>query len=62
MFEIHKSENEKFYFILKAKNGEPICTSEMYESKQGCYKGIDSVKENAMSSGDAKDCTPEESI
>jgi uncharacterized protein YegP (UPF0339 family) len=46
-FEIKKSSNDKFYFNLKAGNGEPILTSEMYESKQGCENGIDSVKKNA---------------
>jgi uncharacterized protein YegP (UPF0339 family) len=33
-----------FYFNLKAGNGEIIATSEMYESKQACKKGIASVK------------------
>jgi hypothetical protein len=46
-FEIKKSTNDKFYFNLKAGNGEVILTSEMYESKQGCKNGIESVKENA---------------
>ncbi len=43
-FIISKSKNKKFYFVLKAKNGEIIATSEMYESKQACKKGISSVK------------------
>lgn len=46
-FEIKNSTNDKFYFNLKARNGEVILTSEMYESKQGCKNGIESVKENA---------------
>lgn len=47
-FIIEKSKNDKFYFNLLAGNGEPIATSEMYESKQGCKVGIQSVKDNAV--------------
>jgi hypothetical protein len=43
-FKILKSKNKKFYFVLIAKNGEVIATSEMYESKQACKKGIFSVR------------------
>ncbi len=46
-FEIFKDKNGKFRFRLKAPNGEIIATSEAYETKQGCEKGIASVKENA---------------
>lgn len=46
-FEIKKRTNREFMFNLKAGNGEIILTSEGYESKQGCKKGIDSVKVNA---------------
>ncbi len=46
-FEINKSRNDQYYFVLKAGNGEPIATSEMYVSKQGCKHGINSVKNNA---------------
>ena len=33
-----------FYFILKANNNEILVTSEMYESKQSCKKGISAVR------------------
>ncbi len=46
-FEIKKTVNNKFYFILKAKNGEIILQSETYHSKQGAENAIDSIKENA---------------
>ena len=46
-FEIFKDKNGKFRFRLKAANGEIIATSEAYETKQGCEKGIASVVENA---------------
>jgi uncharacterized protein YegP (UPF0339 family) len=39
--------NGKFYFTLKATNGEIIGTSEMYESENNRDNGIASVKENA---------------
>lgn len=39
--------NGKFYFNLKATNGQVIGTSEMYESEQNREEGIASVKSNA---------------
>lgn len=41
------SSNGKFYFNLKASNGQIIGTSEMYESESGRDNGIESVKANA---------------
>lgn len=41
------SKNGKFYFNLKATNGQVIGTSEMYESESGRDNGIESVKKNA---------------
>ncbi len=41
------SKNDKFYFNLKATNGQIIGTSEMYESEKSRDNGIDSVKRNA---------------
>ncbi len=46
-FEIYKDAAGKFRFRLKAPNGETIATGEAYESKDGCKKGIESVKTNA---------------
>ncbi len=46
-YEIKKSKNDKFYFNLKAGNGQIILSSEMYESKAACENGIESVKKNA---------------
>lgn len=43
VFFIDKSKSGQWYFVLKAGNGEIIATSEMYNSKQACYNGIDSV-------------------
>mgnify|MGYP000856547728 CR=1 FL=1 len=42
-----ESKNGKFFFNLKARNGQIIGTSEMYESASGRDKGIESVKRNA---------------
>lgn len=41
------ASNGKFYFNLKASNGQVIGTSEMYEQESGRENGIKSVKENA---------------
>ena len=42
-----ESSNGKFYFTLKASNGQIIGSSEMYESASGRDNGIESVKSNA---------------
>jgi len=46
-FELNTSSNGKFFFNLKAGNGETILSSEMYESKSGAENGIASVKTNS---------------
>lgn len=46
-FERKVSTNDKYYFVLKAGNGEPIGKSQMYATKQGMESGITSVKNNA---------------
>lgn len=50
-FEVYKDAGGKFRFRLKAGNGEIIASSEAYNSKDACMKGVESVKKNA---GDAK--------
>ena len=46
-FDRKESKNGKYYFNLKATNGQIIGTSEMYESSSGRDNGIESVKTNA---------------
>lgn len=46
-FERITSKNGKFYFVLKASNGQSVGSSEMYESESGRENGIESVKKNA---------------
>lgn len=46
-FESSTAKNGKFYFNLKAANGQIIGTSEMYEAAASRDKGIASVKANA---------------
>lgn len=46
-YEKKTSTNGKYYFTLKATNGQIIGTSEMYESESGRDNGIASVKANA---------------
>ena len=45
MFEL-KEKDGKFHFVLKAKNGQVILSSQMYASKSGALNGIESVKKN----------------
>lgn len=46
-YEKKTSTNDKYYFALKAGNGEIIGSSQMYESSSGRDNGIESVKKNA---------------
>lgn len=46
-FDRKTSTNGKYYFNLKATNGQIIGTSEMYESASGRDNGIASVQKNA---------------
>lgn len=46
-FERLTSKNDKYYFVLKATNGQSIGSSEMYESAASRDNGIESVQKNA---------------
>lgn len=46
-FEKKTAEDGKFYFILKAGNGQVIGGSQRYTSEAAMLKGIESVKTNA---------------
>ena len=46
-FEVFFNDNQgKFFFHLKAKNGQIILASQGYAAKPNCLKGIESVKTN----------------
>lgn len=42
-FEIKKTKNNQYHFVLKAKNGEIILQSETYTTKQAAKAGISSI-------------------
>lgn len=42
------AKDDSPFFVLRAKNHEPIGLSEMYSSKQAMLKGLDSVKRNGV--------------
>ena len=46
-FEVYKDHAGKFRWRLKAANDDEIASGQGYESKEGCMKGIESVKTNA---------------
>lgn len=46
-FIITKRKNGEYQFNLEASNGQVILTSEGYNAKASCNKGIESVKTNA---------------
>ena len=43
-FVIKRGRGGKTHFVLLASNGRVVATSETYESKESCLKGIDAVK------------------
>lgn len=54
-FEKKEASNGKFYFVLKAGNGQIIGQSQQYKSESGRDNGIKSVAKNC--SGNTKDLT-----
>jgi uncharacterized protein YegP (UPF0339 family) len=47
-FEVFQSpKNKRYYFHLKAVNGEIILASQKYATKQSAEKGIQSIIDNA---------------
>ncbi|MCR5084228.1 MAG: YegP family protein [Succinivibrionaceae bacterium] len=46
-FEVYADKAGEFRFRLKARNGEPIASSEGYKAKASCMNGIESVRKNA---------------
>lgn len=46
-FQVFKGRDGQFYFRLKAKNGEIVCSSEGYTSLQSCEQGIEVIKKIA---------------
>lgn len=47
MFEIYRANGGGFFWRLKATNGETLCHSEVYQSKQSAQNGIAAVKQLA---------------
>ncbi|MES1245397.1 MAG: YegP family protein [Acidobacteriota bacterium] len=46
-FELKKSKDGQFQFVLKAGNSETILTSELYKAKRSATAGIASVQTNS---------------
>lgn len=49
-FQIFKGKDGQFYFRLRAKNGEIVCSSEGYTTLQSCRNGIEVIKKIASES------------
>jgi hypothetical protein len=43
-FQVFKGKDDHFYFRLRAANGEVICSSQGYTTKQSCWNGIEAVR------------------
>lgn len=46
-YELKEASNGKWHWNLKATNGQVICSSQMYASKDGAQNGIASCQSNA---------------
>ena len=46
-FEIETGKDGQFYWHFKSANGEIVCHSEGYTTKDSAMTGIESVKQNA---------------
>lgn len=44
-FQIFTGKDGQYYFRLRARNGEVVCSSEGYKSLQGCKNGIEVIKD-----------------
>jgi len=47
MFELKNKDGSGYHFTLKAKNGQVILNSEVYQSKTAALNGISSIQEHA---------------
>ena len=47
-FKVFREKDGQFYFQLLDESGMVILASEGYVTKQGCMKGIDAVRRNAV--------------
>ncbi len=46
-FQVFRGKDNQYYFRLRAKNGEIVCSSEGYTSLQSCKQGIEVIKKIA---------------
>ena len=46
-FDLKRSSDDQYYFVLVAPNGEPIATSERYTTKAAAKNGIEAVRKYA---------------
>ena len=49
MITIKKSKNSQYYFLVKARNGKVLVTSETYKTRGGARKGIRALRFSAYS-------------
>ncbi|MBB3974140.1 YegP family protein [Hansschlegelia beijingensis] len=50
-FKIKKSGDNQYYWVFVADNGQTICVTETYTSKQSAKNAIDVVKAKAADAG-----------
>jgi uncharacterized protein YegP (UPF0339 family) len=48
-FEVYKDRKKKLRFRLRAENGEIVCTSQAYKTKNGLLDGVRAIRSLAPS-------------
>lgn len=43
MIKIKRSKDRLYYFVIVARNGQVLATSETYKNRRNCLKGIDAL-------------------
>ena len=57
-FVVKRGRGGKARFVLLASNGRVVATSETYESKESCLKGIAAVKRLAANAAVVEEVSP----
>lgn len=57
MIHIYKSLNNQFYYVITARNGKVLLTSETYKQRAGAYTGIAAISKLFNSAVEIKDHT-----
>jgi len=41
---VRRASDKRYYFVITGRNNKVVVTSETYDTKQACMKGVESVR------------------